>query len=57
MGYCAQITSISIFSVRNQADEIIFHYVAYQTLKDAFKNFISKYLILISTYLRVRHEI
>lgn len=57
MGYCAQITSISIFFVSNQADEIIFHYVAYQTLKDAFKTFISKYLILISTYLRVRHEI
>ena len=55
MGYCAQNSSISILSVRNQTDEIIFYYVAYQTLKDAFKTYISKYRILISTFLRVCH--
>jgi hypothetical protein len=52
MGCCAQNTSISIFSVRNQTDEIILHYVAYQTLKDSFKTYISKYRILFESLSR-----
>ena len=52
MGCCTQNTSISILSVRNQTDEIILHYVAYQTLKDSFKTYISKNRILFESLSR-----